>query len=39
MPEPTSLWDVLSEAGLPVGACLLAWGLVKGADALEADAR
>lgn len=34
-----SLWDVLSEAGLPVGAGLLAWGLVKGADALESDAK
>ena len=39
MPEPTSLWDVLSEAGLPAVGGLLAWGLVIGADALEADAK
>jgi hypothetical protein len=34
MSEP-SLWDILSEAGLPIAAGFLAWGLVKGADALE----
>ena len=39
MAIPTDLAGVLSEFGLPVGAGALAYGLVKGADALEADAR
>jgi hypothetical protein len=36
---PTDLAGILSELGLPVGAGALAWGLVKGADAIEADAK
>jgi hypothetical protein len=39
MEIPTDLSGVLSEFGLPVGAGVLAWGLVKGADAIEVDAK
>ena len=39
MDIPTDLPGILSEFGLPVGAGALAWGLVKGADALEEDAK
>jgi hypothetical protein len=38
MDIPTDLPGILSEFGLPAGAIALAYGLVKGADALEADA-
>ena len=39
MDIPTELSGILSEFGLPVTAGALAWGLVKGADALEEDAK
>jgi hypothetical protein len=39
MDIPTDLPGILSEFGLPAKAMALAYGLVKGADALEADAK
>jgi hypothetical protein len=36
---PTDLAGILSALGLPAGALALGYGLVKGADALEADAK
>jgi hypothetical protein len=39
MDIPTDLPGILSEFGLPAKAIALAYGLVKGADALEADAK
>jgi hypothetical protein len=38
MEIPTDLPGILSSFGLPAGAVALGYGLVKGADALEADA-
>jgi hypothetical protein len=39
MDIPTELSGILSEFGLPVGAGALAYGLVRGANALEEDAK
>src|SRR5574337_1432092 len=39
MDIPTDLPSILSWFGLPAGALVLGYGLVKGADSLEADAK
>src|SRR5436190_966906 len=39
MDNPTDLSGILSMFGLPAGAVAMGYGLVRGAEALEADAK